>query len=253
MQKFPNSLRNIKLTDEDFARGYIDITGLDENSVYIVNVQNTNIPVYVDAIYNSLAPRTDGEVGEPILIEHKALAKDTLSDGTTLVDISSYNACPLDQTIIDYTKNNTLAEGTIFELEGGKTYYFKNNPKLVQGYDPEPHPPIRCGQRFARESLPRRSLDGRHFCEIVQLHVRSSAGIGENSDVPIYIKSLIFQDIDFDCPQAACFNGAANGTGNYFINMYSNGMPVTLQAFEVHDCTFQNMIRGFIRVQGTKA
>lgn len=249
--KVPDQFKKYNLTDEDFARGYVDITGLDENSVYIVNVQNTNIPIYVDAIYNSLAPRTDGEVGEPILIEHKALDKDTLSDGTTLVDISKYDACPLDQTLINYTKDNTLAEGTIFELEGGKTYYFKSNPSLCKGMT------LRTRTSDVEKGLHAKVCLGGLWKEGTS--VRSCNFMfgrqpvsGENSDVPIYIKSLIFQDIDFDCPLAECFNGAAIGTGNYFINMYSNGMPVTLQAFEVHDCTFQNMIRGFIRVQGTK-
>ena len=33
--------------------------------------------------------------------------------------------------------------------------------------------------------------------------------------------------------------------------MYSNGMAVTLQSFELRNCSFQRMIRGFVRVQGT--
>jgi hypothetical protein len=249
--KVPDQFKKYKLTDDDFTRGYVDITGLDENSVYIVNVQNTNIPVYVDAIYNSLAPRTDGEVGDPILIEHKALANDTLSDGTTLVDISSYNACPLDQVLVNYTKDNTLAEGTIFELEGGKTYYFKNNPSLCKGMT------IRTRAADAAKGLRAKVCLGGLWTEgstvkSCNFMFGRQPVSGENSDVPIYIKSLVFENIDFDCPKAQCFNGAANGTGNYFINMYSNGMPVTLQAFEVHNCTFQNMVRGFIRVQGSK-
>ncbi len=34
--------------------------------------------------------------------------------------------------------------------------------------------------------------------------------------------------------------------------MYSNGMGVVFSSFEVRNCTFQRMIRGFIRVQGSK-
>ena len=48
----------------------------------------------------------------------------------------------------------------------------------------------------------------------------------------INVKSVIFKDLDFDCPKAVhygLYNG--NTTGNYFINMYSMGMAVSFQSF----------------------
>ena len=68
----------------------------------------------------------------------------------------------------------------------------------------------------------------------------------------INVKSVIFKDLDFDCPKAVhygLYNG--NTTGNYFINMYSMGMAVSFQSFEIYNCTFQGQVRGFLRTQGS--
>lgn len=44
--------------------------------------------------------------------------------------------------------------------------------------------------------------------------------------------------------------GLGSATGNYFINMFSNGMAVHLESFVVKNCTFKRLVRGFIREQG---
>jgi hypothetical protein len=70
----------------------------------------------------------------------------------------------------------------------------------------------------------------------------------------IYMKKLAFYDIDFDNPTALNYgdNNAGVGTvaGNYFFNMYSNGMAVTLDSLVIENCSFKRMVRGFIREQG---
>ena len=104
------------LTEEDFERGYVEITGLQENSVYVADVLNENVPIYWDAIYNTCVIRTDGTPGEPILIKHYCDPNDTIPGATT------YNACRLDTVLSNYITDSSLAEGTIFELEAGKTY-----------------------------------------------------------------------------------------------------------------------------------
>lgn len=246
----PDEFANYKLSEADFERGYIDIEGLQESSVYIINVENTNIPVAVDAVYNTLSVRTDGEVGDPILITHEVTPNDTLSDGTTLVDISSYNAMRLDEVFTDYIHNNKLAEGTIFELEGGKAYYFKNNMSLSKGFTLRTRPEdIAAGKGRAKVYLGGLWKEGTTVKSNNFMFGRQPLS-GEN--YTLFVKSLEFENIDFDCPLAEHFNGTSNGTGNYFINMYSNGMAVTLQSFTIKDCSFRRMIRGFIRVQGSK-
>lgn len=248
--KVPEEWANHEITDEDIERGYFDIEGLDESSVYIINVENKNVPVKVDAVYNTLSVRTDGEVGEPVLIKHEVTAVDTLSDKSKTVDVSKWNAMRLDEVFTDYVKNNKLAEGTVFELEGGKTYYFRDNMSLSKG--------------FTLRTKPEDIAAGKGRAKVYM------GGLWKENNTPksnnfmfgrqpqsgeaftLFVKSLIFEDIDFDCPMAEFFNGSVNGTGNYFINMYSNGMAITLQSFEVRNCSFQHMVRGFIRVQGSK-
>lgn len=255
--KVPEKWQRYELTEEDFARGYVDIDGLDKNSVYVVNVQNLNNPIRVDAIYNSIAPRTDGDPGEPIFIPHTATLSDTLeynqeTGEVKLVDISEWNAMWIDTLLTNYTNNNNLAEGTIFELEGGKVYYFKNNPTLCKGFTMRTRPSdLAEGKGRAKVYLGGLWKAGTSVKSCNFMFGRQPVS-GENSDVPIYVKSLIFEEIDWDCPLAEFFNGEANGTGNYFANMYSNGMPVTFQTITIRNCSFQHMVRGFIRVQGSK-
>jgi hypothetical protein len=70
----------------------------------------------------------------------------------------------------------------------------------------------------------------------------------------IRMKKLAFYNIDFDCPTSYNYgdNAAGLGTvaGNYFFNMYPDGMAVSLDSLVIENCTFKRMIRGFIREQG---
>ena len=95
----PEKYVHYNLTDEDWARGYIDVEGLSENSVYNIDVWDKDIPVAVDACYNSLMKRTKGDPGPPILIKHVESTTDTI--GTTNVyDISSYHSMKLDNILL---------------------------------------------------------------------------------------------------------------------------------------------------------
>lgn len=241
----PDKWRNYAVTKEDLENGYIDIDGLDMNSVYVVNAENKNIPIHVDAIYNTCTVRTDGEPGEPILVEHKVDPNDTIPGAV------SYNAMCLDKILIDYTADATLTEGTIYELEGGKAYYFANNPTLCKGLTMRTRQSdLDAGKGNAKIYLNGMSKNPDGSAVSCNFMFGRQPQSGE-SDAPINVKSVIFEDIDFDSPLATNY-GDGKATGNYFANMYSNGMGVTFNSFEVRNCTFQHMIRGFIRVQGSK-
>lgn len=56
------------LSPDDLKNGYVDITDLEPNSAYVVDLLNTNVPYRVDQGYNMLAPRTTGEVGQPVFL-----------------------------------------------------------------------------------------------------------------------------------------------------------------------------------------
>jgi hypothetical protein len=240
----PEQFRNYTLTEEDFARGYIDIEGLDENSVYNVNVVNENVPYNVDAVYNTLSVRTDGVVGEPILIKHIVDPADTIKGA------KEYNACRIDTIINNFTKDNSLAEGQIFYLEGGKTYYLANNTGICKGFTLRTNPEDLAAGKGRAKVL----LNGMSTINNAPVTMNFMFGrqpqLGDLGE--IYVKSVIFEDIDFDCPLALFFDGKNNGTGNYFINMYSDGMQCTFQSLTIRNCSFQHMVRGFLRVQGPK-
>jgi len=237
----PDKWKAYTITDDDFKRGYVEIDGLQENSVYVINVKNRNIPVHWDAIYNTCVIRMDGQPGAPILISHFCDPKDTVAGAVT------YNACRIDTVIANYNSDAKLAEGTIFYLEGGKTYYMVNNTNLCKGMVLATKPEDLAAGKRAKVLLSGMSLQPSGIAQQMNFMFGRQPQLGELGG--INIKSIIFEGIDFDCPLAKNFgDGSANG--NYFINMYPNGMAVTLQSFEVRDCTFQRMIRGFIRVQG---
>lgn len=234
------------ITPEDFQRGYIDVDGLEQNSVYTINVEDKTIPTHWDAIYNTLSIRMDGDPGDPILIKHIVDPADTIPGA------ASYNACRLDTIIDNYNRNSALAEGQIFYLEGSKTYYFAVNTSLYKGFTLATNPEdIAAGKGHAKVLL--------GGTAIVENNPNSNNFMlgrqpqsGENPAVRINIKKLSFEDIDFDCPLAENYGQkGGNGTGNYFMNMYSNGMGIQVSSFEIHRCTFQRMIRGFFRVQGS--
>lgn len=243
--KVPDKWKKYTLTDADKQRGYVDIDGLDMNTVYVVNAENHNIPIHVDAIYNTCTVRTDGIPGDPILLKHEVNPSDTIPGAV------DYQAMCLDKILIDYTADNSLVEGTIYELEGGKAYYFATNPVLCKGVTFRTRPAdLQAGKGNAKIYLNGMSKnpDGSAFSCNFMFGRQPQSG---EADAPINVKSVIFEDIDFDCPLATNY-GDGKATGNYFANMYSNGMAVTFSSFEVRRCTFQRMIRGFIRVQGSK-
>lgn len=249
----PNAMIDAKwakymLTEEDLANGYVDVDGLDENSVYVVKAVNQNIPVFVDAVYNTLTPRTDGTPGDPIELKWD----EYYIENDSVPGANDYKAARLDEWLVDYTQNGTLAEGTIFYLDGDKTYYFHQNPTLCKGFTMATNPEdIKAGKAKAKVLLGGTAVVGNapNSCNFM-FGRQPQAG----EDGTINVKSLIFENVHFDCPTAMNSGDAnyGNGTGNYFANMYSNGMAVNFSSFEVRDCVFERMVRGFVRTQGSK-
>ncbi|GEM_PF-259021 len=258
-----------EISDADRTNGYIDIDGLTANSVYVIDVIDPDVAVAIDAKYNTCTTRSDGTPGEPILLKHDDLmaAADTLPISDQTVSRSSvfalaedYNAAPISPALYDFISNTDYAEGQTFMLEGGKTYYIDGNDITCKG--------------FVLRTDPADVAQGKR--------ARVICGIGKNSDFysgtngeqwqgsytmfmfgrqpeageggEIYMKKLAFYDIDFDNPTALNYGdnlaGAGTVAGNYFFNMYSNGMAVTLDSLVIENCTFKRLVRGFVREQG---
>ncbi len=250
----PTQFVKYQLTDDDWSRGYVDVEGLSENSVYNIDVWDADIKVPVDACYNSLMKRTKGEAGPPILISHVTSLTDTI--GTNVYDISAYNSMKLDNIINDYCASNALAENQVFYLEGGKTYHFSTNCSIYKGLTLRTNPKdLEEGKGRAKLLLSGMTQTGSaiNTCNFMLGRQPQS---GENSSIALDIDSVRFMDLDVDVPLAKNYGHSMDGSGysavgNYFMNMYSNGMGINVTLLEWNNCTFNGLIRGFFRIQGS--
>ncbi len=260
-----------EITDADRENGYIDIDGLTANSVYVVDVIDPSVKLEIDAKYNTFTGRSDGKPGAPILLNHdEMIAK---YNGQNIVNSSGdykrtdvfaqaaeFDAAPISNVLYDFISNTTLAEGQTFYLEGGKTYYLDGNDITCKGFTLATNPEdVAAGKRakvicgIGKHSSVYTGTNGeqRQGSYTMFMFGRQPEA-GEGGE--IYMKKLAFYDIDFDNPTAYNYGdnlaGAGTVAGNYFFNMYSNGMAVTLDSLVIENCTFKRIVRGFIREQG---
>ena len=262
--------KKYEITDADRKRGYVVVTGLSANSVYVIDVVDPLVSVPVDAKYNTCTSRSDGTPGAPILLAHDELMAQAASlpladNDASRADVfalaADYDAAPISPTLYDFISNANYAEGQTFLLEGGKTYYIDGNDITCKGFVLRTNPAdvaqgkrarVLCGlgksSQVYTQGTNGEQWQGPYTCFMFGRQPEAGEG-GE-----IYMKKLAFYDIDFDNPKAFNYgdNSAGLGTaaGNYFFNMYSNGMAVTLDSLVIENCSFKRMVRGFIREQG---
>ena len=260
------------ITDEDLERGYVVITGLTANSVYVIDVIDPTVAVPIDAKYNTLTARSDGQPGAPILLDHDELMSQAASleipkNDARRADVfgpmaEKYQAAPITPMLYDFISNTTYAEGQTFLLEGGKTYYLDGNDITCKGFVLRTRPEdVREGKRARvicgignSTTVFTQAKEGRQWdgCPYSMFTFGRSPEAGEGGE--IRMKKLAFYDIDFDNPE--CFNygdqkaGIGSATGNYFFNMFSDGMAITLDSLVIENCTFKRIVRGFVREQG---
>lgn len=272
----PNStvdekFKNYRITDEDRARGYIVVTGLTANSVYIIDAIDPRVEVAIDAKYNTCTARSDGQPGAPILLKHDELianfstgelpSNDAYKRQDVFARAAEFDAAPLTPTLYDFISNTSFAEGQTYYLEGGKTYYLDGNDITCKGFVLRTDPAdVAQGKRarvisgIGKSDMYSQGVNGEQWngCPYSMFTFGRSPEAGEGGE--IYMKKLAFYDIDFDNP--LCYNygdnqaGLGTATGNYFFNMFSNGMAVTLDSLVMENCTFKRLVRGFIREQG---
>lgn len=232
-------------TQEEWDQGWFLVEGLSENTLYTVAAWDADIPVKVDASYKNVMERTKGDPADPILIKHVPTPVDTING--TPYDISQWNAMKLDNIIADYMKSSEQAEGQVFYLEGGKAYFFSTNLEMIKGFSLETDPTdLKQGKR-ATVYLGGIAYDGDSHNFITGNDSKKYS----DPTVQLKMSSITFRGIDFDCPRAKKFDAAGSGTGNYFINMYGSNIGFRLNKLEIDDCSFQNFVRGFYRVQGS--
>lgn len=253
--------KKYKLTEEDFNRGYVDIDGLQKNSVYVINLRNDHVKIKWDSYYNICSARSDGEPGEPIVVTHNLTApsrdyfdsQESYQVAMEQHEIAlKYNAMRIDFMLTDFISDVNLAEGQEYYLDGDKTYCMFNNLTTCKGFVLRTNPDDAAQGKRAKVLLGGMHMNGTNVASMNLMFGRQPQA-GEGGE--IYMKMLEFYDLDFDCPMALTYGdnqaGLGSATGNYFINMYSNGMAVHLESFVIKNCKFKRMVRGFIREQGT--
>lgn len=263
-----------EITDADRERGHVVVDGLSPNSVYVIDVIDPTVPVAIDAKYNTCTARSDGKPGEPILLKHDEMIStyhtaDMMISPTSThkrLDVygemaAKYDAAPISPVLDDFISNTNYAEGQTFLLEGGKTYYIDGNNITCKGFILRTNPDdvakglrarVICGigksSQYYNNNPNGEQWQGSY--SIFTFGRQPEAGEGGE----IYMKTLAFYDIDFDNPMAFNYGdnvaGKGSACGNYFFNMYSNGMAVTLENLIIENCTFKRLVRGFIREQG---
>jgi len=247
------------LTNADRERGYIDVDGLVTNVMYVVNAHNNSPERYWDRLYNTVMKRMKGDVGEPVVIPHELYEAQPNSEGVITVNelnierwSMEMNAAPIHNFLRDeHMDNNDVAEGTIYVLEAGKTYFIQRSVDIykglvLKGADPNNRSKVLMGLGY----------NDRNGGNAWNWSFGRSPKSGEIGGIDI--QSIVFENIDFEAYNSYnCFNipeleDCCDGQGNYFVNQSSNVMDFECESFEVRNCTFKGMIRGFIRFQGNQ-
>lgn len=258
-------------------QGYIDVTGLTSNCVYLVNGLNNNVVRYWDRLYNTSMVRMKGDAIDPVLLKW-----DEWYDANDLhTRARELQAARIDTMLTNYMSNAAYPEGTIFELEPRKVYYCQNTVEISKGFTlrcsdpnvaPEDRPLVYLGIGWKKVidnpdpetalttpsitvGVPKADADmGAGYADPCTCNFSFSrnANLGEMGG--INVQAIAFENINFDCDGAYNYldrpAGAGSGSGNYFINQMSQAMAFTLAEFNLRNCNFRRMIRGFIRFQG---
>ncbi len=257
----PEQYQHYTLTATDLEKGYVDIDGLDEYTAYLIKAWDATIETSIDACYNVTEVTTKGTPGAPILLNHDVLMESNVIRLDTFALSKDYQAAPLSPTLRSYHANMKMAEGQVFYLEGGKTYYLDGNDFLYKGLTLATYPDdVAAGKRarvicgIGKHSIFSQATNGEQWQGPYTLFLLGrQPETGEIGSV-LSIEKIAFKDIDFDNPKALNYGDskadAGNTTGNFFFNMYSDGLSHELDSLVIENCTFKRLVRGFIREQG---
>lgn len=249
---------------------YIDVVGLASNAMYVINLwdeemeKSFNQNGYVinangkeveglaslDACYNTISKRTKGTPDAPKLIQHVVTPVDTV--GGVEYDIASYGAMKLDHILNGYIQSDAYGENQVFLLEPGKKYFVSSNISISKAFTLKTQENA-AGER-ATLYLSGMTKNGLavNTCNFM---LGRTPNPGENSSIPLDIDSIRFIGLNIELPMYGNYGtqmeGIYNAAGNYFVNMYSNGMGINISLLEWKDCTINGITRGFMRVQGS--
>jgi len=199
-----------------------------------------------------------------IYASHEQLRKLQPYRTDTFALADEYEAAPLSPLIETYMQMKDTTDDKTFYLDGGKTYYLDGGYDITtKGFTLATRPEdvakglrakVICGIGKNSNVYTSSTNGGQWQGPYAMFMFGRQPYVGEDENSEIYMKKLAFCNIDFHNPKALNYrdNAAGAGTvaGNYFFNMHSNGMAVTLDSLVIENCTFRRLVRGFIREQG---
>ncbi len=240
------------LTEQDKINGYVDFEGLESNALYVASGYKDGVARYYDSNFNKLSVRMHGVKGEPI----KILADQTPLDGDSL--LTQFHCeelrgiTRLDTVLINYMSDNSIAEGQVFYLQGGKTYYMQDAIDMTKGFTLETDPAdIEAGLPRAYVYMGVGYTDTESNPRQVNFNLCRPARSSVENGMMFTIDDIVFRNINFGPQRYITYSDInGNGSGNYFINMNSQGLSFSLTKLEISNCTMNGLIRGFIRFQG---
>ncbi len=261
-------------------QGYIDVEGLEPNCVYLVNGRNTKVVRYWDSLYNTNTTRTKGDAIEPVLLKWEDWYD--VNDPNTRAH--QLQAARIDTMLLHYQTSRDYPEGTIFELEPKKVYYFHDVVNITKGFTlrcsdptvaPEDRPLVYMGIGWQKQvGTGIYDENGEEIMETLGV-TKEEADMSTGDPVPntpttmlgrnpglgemggINVQAITFENINFDVDGAYQITDSpasvkTKGVGNYFLNQESQTMPFSLAELNLLNCNFKGFIRGFIRFQGSK-
>lgn len=250
-----------KMEQADYDRGYVEFTGLVSNASYLIQGMNNHVARYYDRDYGKITARMHGQKGEPFLVRTDLAP----TDGDSLF-VTQYipelkgQYTRLDTVLINYMSDNTMAEGQIFYLEGGKTYYINSTVSITKGFTLETDPAtLSKGRAVVLLGLGYTS-EAKTEYKAVNFNLSRPSGNASENGMQFTIDDVKFNNINFtmmgwtnhlDKNSKVDGNSKMSINGNYFINMDSKGLSFSLNELGITNCTFSGQVRGFIRFQGS--
>lgn len=249
------------VSEVEKAQGYVDFEGLTPNATYVVSGYKNGVKRYYDSNYNKLSLRMHGDKGEAILVK----ADQPAQDGDSLLIqafVPEYvgKMTRLDTVLVNYMGDNTIAEGQVFYLEGGKTYYMQSAPSITKGFTLETDPAdIAAGKGRATVYMGvGYTSSAKTAGKNCNFNLSRAAASPVENGMMFTIDDVVFNNINFDVDKFYTYTDKNGSDGdknltiaaNYFINMNSKGLGFSLNALTITNCSFRGMIRGFIRFQG---
>lgn len=193
----------------------------------------------------------------PVLIASNPQDTIIVSNGATSETLQLQTSATNLTPVLGGYMDGAEPQGKVFYLEGGKTYFLRENQDIKKGFTLKTNPEdLAAGKGRAKVCMGGLTQQGNSVLACIFMLGRQPLDT-EGSGLATLLKldDVVFENVDFDCPLAQNYGDqkqeTGHATGNYFINEYSNHVRLAVKNFTLRDCSFQRFVRGFFRTQGS--